>query len=115
MTTSPPISSHLDTVSGTASVTGPARLVGASNRVQVSLLLNEYSNKTTGSVDATLQQSSDGQNWSFVASITAAFDKAGTVQAGTFQLSARFYRVVMQSTPTDNTVSYALDTTLSEQ
>jgi hypothetical protein len=89
--------------------------LGASNRVQVSLALNTYSNTATGAVDAIVQASNDGQNWSHVGTITAAFDKAGTVQVAAYTISTRFYRVVMQASPADNTVSYALDTTLSDQ
>ncbi len=115
MSTSPPVNSQLESVSGAAAVTGRSRLVGSANKVQVSLLLNEYSNKSTGSVEATLQASNDGQNWTSAGSISAAFDKAGTVQVGIFPITSRYYRVVLQATPADNTVSYALDTTLSDQ
>lgn len=108
-------SAQMEAVTSGSPINGPIMRVGTNNKILVSLLLNEFSDKVNGAIDAGVQVSNDAQNWTQIGSVSALFDKAGTLQTGTFPVSARFCRIVMQASPTGNTVSYAQDAVFSNQ
>lgn len=87
-------------------------LVGATDQVQVSVVLGEFSNKVSGSLDTSVQASNDGQNWRQLYSMSNDFSKAGTVQTATVPISATLLRVVMEANPGGNTVFFSSDISL---
>jgi hypothetical protein len=94
---------------------GMAAGIGPDNNVLLSLLLNEFSDAATGVVDAVLQGSNDGQNWTEIGRITVEADEAGKLQVASCRVQTRFYRVAVATEPAGNTTSYHQDSAISRQ
>ena len=108
-----PSPQDLVSVTAGSDIVSRVYLVGNENEVQVSLVLDQFSNKVSGAIQTTVQVSNDGQNWTSIGSISAGPGDAGGVQVAQFTVTAHFCRLVTASTPAGNTVSFATNVSFS--
>lgn len=108
------VGASLEVVSEGSPVTSRPVAIGLNSRVQVSVLVGEFSDKVSGDIVVSLQVSNDRQNWTSSLSVTAGFDKSGTVQVGAVTVSARYCRTVTTASPAGNTASFATDLSFAQ-
>ena len=106
-------SDDVSSVTSSSPVVSRPIAMGGASHAQISLLLVEFSIKVSGAVDAIVQTSNDRQNWQQIGVISAAFDKAGTVQTATYPIATKYVRVATQASPAGCTVSFSLDVSLT--
>lgn len=107
--------SDLSTVTAGSSVSTPVIDMQGFNNVQLSLLINQLSDKVGGVLTTSVQGSGDGQNWSELTSLAASVTDQASQLTKDILIATRFLRFVTTASPAGNTVSFAVTWNLSQQ